>query len=67
MAKIKNALPCPFCGSIDLLQCGSPYEAHGHYISCGQCNTIGPNSKVSSIEALKLWNTRSQGKEASHA
>lgn len=48
-------LPCPFCGSNDLIH--EFGNAPWRYIGCNQCEQEGPPSE-SHDEAVRLWNTR---------
>ena len=50
--------PCPFCGSEAKLA-----NAVAHYVRCDTCMAFGPTA-LDDTEAIKLWNTRKEEKEA---
>lgn len=56
MRKVHNLKPCPFCGSIKLLECGFG-GARGAFISCADCDALGPNAHTPD-KAREKWNTR---------
>ncbi len=53
--------PCPFCGSSNIhtdnliVDYRSPVS---YYVSCQDCQSQGPRSFVSEVNAVALWNKR---------
>ena len=51
-------LPCPFCGSDDLIFWRNAPENQPHYmVACERCNASGP-PKPRGEEAVEAWNHR---------
>lgn len=49
---VEDALPCPFCGSEDIIEANS-----GYHVKCETCSAHGPFAGRG-INAVALWNER---------
>lgn len=49
-----GALPCPFCGGINIVPCG-------HHLFCFSCGAEGPDADTKDIaDTMAHWNQRFQ-------
>ncbi len=56
---MEDYLPCPFCGSKDLLEYKADYDAPTYQIQCNNCEMAGPYPrKHCGKSAKELWNER---------
>jgi Lar family restriction alleviation protein len=61
MATIDGALPCPFCGSLDLDiddWTAGPDKIRGWEVFCLRCHAGGPDHGTIPDEAVAAWNRR---------
>lgn len=52
--KAENAIPCPFCGSSNLLIAPNGAESHVH---CDECGAAGPTATTQE-QSVVCWNDR---------
>jgi Lar family restriction alleviation protein len=52
-----EALPCPFCGSVNLDTSFFMPGCDSFQVACGDCGATGPE-KETETEALLAWNNR---------
>jgi Lar family restriction alleviation protein len=58
LKRVKNLMPCPFCGSGDVFL-HNAHGAFGAHVYCRECGLEAPTETgVTDQQAVGYWNTR---------